>query len=146
LQAEITSVWYGATDELRLNMVLHNRDKVNYYYLDPEKMGMALYHYYTNGVILWDTEEQRSYSHHVHAKEPYPWDGWDMDWMSLLEGGKSVQITLEYHNFENVPPGSYRVFFEFPGLHSQVERDQLDQRLGRIWLGKLRIRSDLQVN
>lgn len=146
LQAEITSVWYGAPDELRLNMVLHNKDKVNYYYLDPEKMGMSLYHYFTNGVILWDTEEHRSYSHHVQAKEPYPWDGWDMDWMSLLEGGKSVQITLEYHNFENVPPGNYRVFLEFPGLHSQVEKDQLDQRLGRIWLGKLRIRSELQVN
>ena len=129
-----------------MNMVVHNRDKVNYYYVDPEKMGMALYHYFTNGVILWDTGEHRSYSHQVEPKEPYPWDGWDMDWMSLLEGGKSVNMTLEYHNFEKVPPGNYRVFFEFPGLHSQVEKDQLNQRLGRIWLGKLRLRSELQVN
>ena len=145
LEAEITSVWYGAPDELRLNLVLHNRDEVNYYYLDPEKMGMPLYHYFTNGVILWDTEEHQSYSHHVKYKEPYPSDGWDMEWMSLLEGGESVHISLDYSNFESVPPGNYRVSFEFPGLHSQVERDQLSQRHGQIWLGKLRLGSDLQV-
>lgn len=145
LQAEITSVWYGSPDELRLDLVLHNRDNVNYYYLDPEKMGMPLYHYFTNGAILWDTVAHQSYTHQVKPKEPYPRDGWDMDWMSLLEGGESVHISLEYSNFESVPPGNYRVFFEFPGLHSQVERDQLSQRHGQIWLGKLRLGIDLQV-
>jgi hypothetical protein len=78
--------------------------------------------------------------------QPDPWDGWELDWMSLLEGGESVNITLDYHNFEDVPPGNYQVFFQFPGLQYQVKRDQLDQHHGRIWLGKLRLRGELEIN
>lgn len=146
LEARITSVWYAPPGELRLNMRLHNRDQVNYYYLDPEKMGMGLYHYFTNGVTLWDTMARESYTSLVEHVQPDPWDGWDLDWMSLLEGGESVNITLEYTSFETVPPGDYQVLFQLPGLQNQVERDQLDQAHGRIWLGKLLLRGEQVVN
>ena len=144
LHCEIVSFHYSAPDEAVLRLKLTNRDAVNYYYLDPEKMGMGLFHYFTNGLALWDAEEHQSYTHQTEHIQPDPWDSWDLEWMSLLEGGSSVTITLEYNNFESVPPGSYSTSFSFPGL-SHVELDQLAQRHGQIWLGKLQLNREVVV-
>ena len=48
LHCEILSCNYSDPGEVRLQLRLSNRDEVNYYYLDPEKMGMGLFHYFTN--------------------------------------------------------------------------------------------------
>ena len=144
LHCEIVSCMSSAPDELVLRLKLTNRDDVNYYYLDPEKMGMGLFHYFSNGLSLWNAEERQSYTNQTEHISPSPWDSWDLDWMSLLEGGSSVTITLEYKNFESVPPGSYWALFRFPGL-AHVKRDQLAQRHGQIWLGKLQLKSEVVV-
>jgi len=144
LFCEIVSCSYSAPDQVVLSLKLTNRDDVNYYYLDPEKMGMGLFHYFTNGLSLWDAEEQQSYSNHTEHISPEPWDSWDLDWMSLLEGGNSVTIALEYNNFEPLPSGSFVALFRFPGL-SHVAYDQLTQQHGQIWLGKLELNKEVQV-
>lgn len=143
LHCEIVSFHYSVLDEVVLRLKLTNMDAVNYYYLDPEKMGMGLFHYFTNGLKLWDGHQ--SYINQTEHIQPYPWDSWDLDWMSLLEGGSSVTITLEYKNFESVPPGTYWAMFRFPGLGYQVERDQLAQRHGQIWLGELQLNKEVVV-
>jgi hypothetical protein len=144
LHCEIVSCSYSAPGEVLLRLKLSNRDDVNYYYLDPEKMGMGLFHYFTNGLSLRNGEARESYTNQVEHMQPYPWDSWDLDWMSLLEGGSSVTITLEYNNFETVPVGTYTARFQFPGL-AHVEQDQLAQRHGQIWLGKLRLYREVVV-
>jgi hypothetical protein len=144
LQGEIISFTNSAPEDVVLRLKLTNRDEVDYYYLDPEKMGMGLFHYFTNGLNLYDTEEQHSYANQVEHIQPDPWDSWDLDWMSLLKGGNSVTITLEYTNFESLHPGTYRAIFQFPGL-SHVERDGLDQPKGRIWLGDLQLNKEVVV-
>ena len=136
---------YSAPGEMELQLELTNRDEVNYYYLDPEKMGMGLFHYFTNGLVLWDADERHSYTHETDDNQPDPWDTWSLQWMSLLEGGNSVRITMDYSHFETLSPGTYQVTFQFPGLGSQVERDDLAQRHGRIWLGQLRLQSAIEV-
>ena len=145
LHCEIVSFHYSAPDEVVLRLKLTNMDAVNYYYLDPEKMGMGLYHYFTNGLKLWDAEEHQSYTHQTEHIQPNPWDSWDLDWMSLLEGGNSATITIEYNSFESLPPGTYWTMFRFPGLGSQVERNQLAQRHGQIWLGELQLNKEVVV-
>jgi hypothetical protein len=144
LHCEISSCNYSAPGEVVLKLKLTNRDEVNYYYLDPEKMGMGPFHYYTNGLSLWDAEEGQSYTNQTEHISPDPWDSWDLDWMSLLGGGSSVMITLEYKNFESVPTGNYWALFEFPGL-AHVDRDQLAQRHGQIWLGKLELKREVVI-
>ena len=144
LHCEIVSCNYSTPGEVRLSLKLSNRDDVNYYYLDPEKMGMGLFHYFTNGLSLRDAEERQSYTNHTEHISPVPWDSWDLEWMSLLEGGSSVTITLEYKNFETVPAGTYTAWFRFPGL-VHVEHDQLAQRHGQIWLGKLELNNEVVV-
>lgn len=143
LSCEIVSCNYSDPGEVILKLELSNRDEMNYYYLDPEKMGMGLFHYFTNGLKFWDTEARDSYNNQAEHIQPDPWDSWEMEWMSLLEGGSSVVITLEYNSFDPVPSGSYRATFSFPGLGSQVERDQLAQRHGQIWLGRLQLGAEV---
>lgn len=145
LQGEIVSCMYSARNGMEVQLKLTNGDEVDYYYLDPERMGMGLFHYFTNGLTLWDPEEHQAYSCQVQHIQPEPWDSWDLEWMSLLKGGNSVTITLDYPNFEPVPPGSYQAMFQFPGLGSHVTRDELDQRYGRIWLGKLWLGKEVVV-
>ncbi len=93
LHCEIVSCNYTAPDKVVLRLELSNMDEVNYYYLDPEKMGIGLFHYFSNGLSLWDSEERQAYSNQTEHLSPDPWDSWDMDWMSLLEGGSSATWT-----------------------------------------------------
>lgn len=54
LQCEITSITYNSQDDVEVEPELTNPDEENYYYLDPGNMGMALFHYFTNGLTVWD--------------------------------------------------------------------------------------------
>lgn len=145
LQAEITSIVYNSPEDVEVQLELTNNDAENYYYMDPGKMGMGLYHYFTNGLTLWDSLEYRFYTHETEPIQPDPWDSWDMDWMSLLEAGSSVTLTITYDHFETVPEGSYSAFFRFPGVLYHVERADLEQQDGRIWLGELLLNSQVEV-
>ncbi len=137
LKCEISSIWFSSADHLALNLKLTNRDPENYYYLDPEKMGMGLFHYFTNGLTLQNMETEQYYTNTVLHQEPDPWDSYKMEWLSVLEGNSSVNITLRYNHFEEAPEGNYQARFMFPGLSNQVEQDDLAQPQGRIWLGQL---------
>ncbi|MEA3460291.1 MAG: hypothetical protein U9R49_00340 [Bacteroidota bacterium] len=146
LQCEISSIWFSSPDHLALNLKLTNLDPVNYYYLDPEKMGMGLFHYFTNGLTLQHVETEQSYTNNVEHQEPNQWDSFDMEWMTLLEGNSSVNLTLRYNNFEQAPEGSYQARFMFPGLQFQVEHDDLAQQHGQIWLGQLCVYKEVVIS
>jgi hypothetical protein len=146
LDCEIKAIWFSSLDHLALTLKLSNRDSENYYYLDPEKMGMDLFHYYTNGLTIQNLETEQSYTNNVVQMEPDPWDGFDMEWMSLLEGNSSVNITLRYNSFEQTPEGNYSARIMFPGLQYQVERDDLVQSNGQIWLGKLHLYKEVVIS
>ncbi len=144
LQVEISSIKYSSGNDVQLKLKLTNKDSESYYYLDPGKMGMGLLHYFTNGLFLQDDEAHISYQSQMEHVQPEPWDSWDLEWMSVLEGGDSVTLSISYDNFEEVPPGTYSAFFSFPGL-SHVERAELDQKDGRIWLGYIPLYGEVAV-
>lgn len=146
LECEIRAIWFSSPDHLALTLKLSNRDNENYYYLDPEKMGMGLFHYFTNGLTITNLETEQNYTNNVVPVEPDPWDGFDMEWMSLLEGNSSVIITLRYNNFQQTPEGNYSARFMFPGLQYQVEHDDLVQSHGQIWLGKLHLYKQVVIS
>jgi len=145
LQAEISSIVYNSPEDVEVQLELTNSDTGNYYYLDPGKMGMGLFHYFTNGLSLVDLDEYAAYANNAGHIQPDPWDSFDMEWMSLLEGGSSVTLTITYDSFDTVPPGSYSAFLTFPGMGHQVGRDDLEQQDGRIWLGELLLDSEVVV-
>ncbi len=141
LQCEILSFWYNAVNGVILELELRNEDPVNYYYWDPEKLGMDHYHWVTNGLRLSD-ETGQSYTHQL---QPSSWDDADPDRMSLLESDSSVVLTITYADFDELPPGNYTAYFEFPGPHKVESREDLDQENGRIWLGDLDLHAEVVI-
>jgi hypothetical protein len=146
LHGEIVSIDFSSPEDVVVELELTNRDAGNYYYLDPGKMGMGLFHYFTNGLIMWDSATSRPVTHEMETIQPDPWDSFDMEWMSLLEGGSSVTLTIAYDQFEAVQQGSYDAFFTFPGMHNHVDRDDLEQVDGRLWLGEIEMSSKVVID
>lgn len=141
LQCEIHSFTYQSGEGVTLELELWNEDPVNYYYWDPDKLGMECYHYVTNGLWLQD-ENGQSYGNPV---EPLSWEGLDMEPLSLLESGSSVILTITYADFDELSPGTYDAYFEFPAPHYNVAREDLDLTDGRIWLGELQLYAQVIV-
>jgi hypothetical protein len=145
LACEIVDVQMIEPGHVLLELELKNEDSFDYCYLDPEKMGLGLFHYFTNGLYLrnasWD-----SFTHQLEVVQPDPWDTWDPSWLSVIESGETVSLTIDYLAFEEFPPGDYTAWFHFPGLIGQVQKDDLLQAGGRIWLGGLNLGLNLTVD
>lgn len=144
LQCEIKSVQVKSGNKVSMELELINDDTFNYYYLDPQKMGLGLFHYFTNGLSLWSPSSYKSYENHVEHIQPEPWDSWQMNWLSLIRSHEKKTIWINYTNFDAVPAGQYKLRFSFPGL-PRVEKSKLIQGSGRIWLGQLDLSQDFQV-
>lgn len=141
LQCEILSFWYNPEEGVILELELWNEDAVNYYYYDPEKLGMEHYHYVTNGLWLKDATG-KSYTHHIQARS---WETADPDRMSLVEADSSIVVSLTYEDFDLLPPGSYMAHFRFPGPIRIESREDLDRADGRIWLGELDLYTTVEI-
>lgn len=145
LSCEIQSVQYLSSINVKVELLLTNNDSFNYYYLDPDKTGIGLFHYFTNGLIIRDLNYQKSYTHKMNIISPEPWNSWKKVWLSVIEGNKSKIITIIYDNFDDIPNGEYRASFEFPGLSSQVDKEDINQIHGQIWLGDLNVTKEITI-
>jgi hypothetical protein len=137
LSCEIKSVRYTSSSDVKVELLLQNHDAFSYYYLDPVKTGTGLFHYFTNGIHIWDHENQKFYNHKLTVTSPDPWNSWEKEWLSVIPGNGQKLITLIYTQFEEIPAGTYQATFQFPGLTYQVKKEELQQRDGQIWLGKI---------
>jgi hypothetical protein len=144
LQGKIKSVQVNPGGKVSLELELINNDSFGYYYLDPGKMGPGLFHYFTNGLSFWSPTLKKSFNNHVVHSQPQPYDSWKMNWLSLIRGHEKKTIWIHYTNFDPISAGSYKLFFRFPGL-SKVDKTDLNQRNGRIWLGDLDLSQDFQI-
>jgi len=145
LACEITGVSSSETGHALLELELKNEDSFDYLYLDPDKMSMAVFHYFTNGLFLRNSSDNY-FTHEIEIRHPDPWDSWDPAWLSVIESGETVNLTLEYLEFEEFPPGNYTAYFRFPGLSGQVDKGELIQAGGRIWLGDLDVSFSLTLD
>jgi len=144
LKCEIRSVQFNSGNKVSMELELTNNDSFNYYYLDPEKMGLGLFHYFTNGLHLWSPTLRKSFDNHIQHVQPEPADSWSMNWLSLIRSHEKKTIWIHYTNFDPISLGLYKLYFRFPGLNN-VEKGELVQRNGRIWLGDLDLSQDFLI-
>lgn len=144
LRCEIQSCNYS-DGKLVLNIKLSNRDTFDYYYLDPDKMGFGLFHYFTNGATFWSFQNAKSYTHRESVTAPEPWDSWKKEWLSLIKSGEHKNISIIYNHFDTMPAGQYRMHFEFPGLNYGISQKDLALEDGRIWMGSTGIEKDITI-
>lgn len=117
--------------------VVTNHDRDDLYILDYKKMGVNLFHFYTNGLVLVNKDQPAIVYCIIHSESPVPYNSWRMDWFSLLKSGESHQINIDYSFESPLQKGNYIAYFEFPGLAYQISKDDVRQINGRIWLGSV---------
>lgn len=148
LSCKIDTIIFASNTSATFTLTLTNNDDVNYYYLDPQKMGTNLFHYFTNGLYTFDASitAYRYLFNRANVEQPKPnYNSWDKTWLSLLAGKASTKITISYANFDPIAKGTYTMSFFFPGLSHQVEKKDLQQTNGRIWLGHLNIEKQVTL-
>ena len=142
LTCNIITIQKLSSNTVKIEIQLTNHDLDNLLYLDPNKMGLGLFHYFTNGLILRDLS-YNSYSHKLTKLQPEPWNSWNIEWLSIIKSNETKTISIIYDNFETTPVGQYEANFIFPGLTYQIDKSNLNQDNGRIWLGKIQMKKKI---
>ncbi|TAL63405.1 MAG: hypothetical protein EPN88_12285 [Bacteroidetes bacterium] len=126
-----------AGSQLSFKFTITNQDQSDLMVIDPDKTGPNLFHYFTNGLRIYDLAHNDVFSGNIQHQAPDPWNSWKIDWLSELKSGDSKEFTINYTINNPINPGEYDTYFEFPGLAYQVTKDQLYQGSYRIWLGDI---------
>ena len=131
--------------QLSLTFTISNNDQSDLLIIDPDKTGLNLFHYFTNGLSIFDSANNEVFSSSIQIQVPDPWNSWNIDWLSKLKSGESKDFNIIYSINNPLNPGEYRISFAFPGLEYQITRDQLFQDNSRIWLGDKRINKKITI-
>lgn len=143
LSCTIKSINRLGPRQIEIEVELKNNDSFNYYCLDPDKMGNELFHYFNNGLLLFNVESQEMFYHNTAIVQPQQWNSWDQEWISLLKSKEFMTFSIIYDNYDEVPAGEYRAIFQYRGLTHQVSKKDLQQDDGRIWLGTIMATKDV---
>jgi hypothetical protein len=144
LTCEIQAVQVTTDHKVKLDLTLSNNDTFDYYYLDPVKTGLKLFHYFTTGLILTGSQEI-SFMQRGGNIQPVPWNSWDNGWLSLIKTGEKTDISIIYDQFDPIPSGFYQASFLYPGLTYQVTKSDIQQAAGRIWLGEMTVTKEITI-
>jgi hypothetical protein len=130
---------------LTFRFTVKNMDESDLLIIDPEKTGLNLFHYFTNGLYIYDMAYHEVFSGNIVSEVPQPYNAWKAEWLSLLKSGATRDYSINYTLPATIVPGVYLTTFNFPGLHYQVTRDQLYQGSTRIWLGDVSYKGRLVI-
>lgn len=123
--------------QLTFKFTVTNQDQSDLMIIDFDKTGPNLFHYFTNGLRIYNQAHTEVFSSNIQHLAPDPWNNWKSEWLSELKSGDSKQFTINYTINNPINSGEYDTIFEFPGLAYQVTKDQLYQGNNRIWLGNI---------
>ncbi|MCK4303045.1 MAG: hypothetical protein KAY24_02270 [Candidatus Eisenbacteria sp.] len=136
---DVTVVDRADTTTVRYTFTVENLDADALYVLDPERIGTELFHYYTNGVVLWNPSERTGSfwsSLKKTPQQPAPGTQWNHDWFTRLGSRESMTRTVILRGYPRLPAAKYTCYLIYPGAHVAKEARRLPD--GRIWFGHVR--------
>jgi hypothetical protein len=131
--------------QLTFRFTVTNQDQSDLMIIDFDKTGPNLFHYFTNGLFIYNLAHNEVFSSNIQHMAPDPWNSWKSEWLSELKSGDTKQFTINYTMNSPINPGEYDATFEFPGLAYQVTKDQLYQGNSRIWLGDISLNKRITI-
>ncbi len=131
--------------QLKFKFTVTNTDVSNLLIFDLDKMDANLFHYFTNGLSLFDSEHNQIFESTIPYASPGSYRAWSITWLSVIKSGVSRQFIINYPLDTSLSPGAYHASFEFPGLYFQITHDQLYQNSDRIWLGDIQVNKNINV-
>lgn len=115
---------------------IQNNDKINYYILDPKKMGELDFNYFTGGLTLQNMDTKLTYPLRWSVQSG-TWSNINMDDLSLLEKGSKVTYTFQSSDYDKIEIGKYSARFRFCGTNHSTPNINLNQKDGRVWVGQM---------
>jgi hypothetical protein len=122
-------------------ITIQNNDNINYYILDPGKMGDLDFTYFTGGLTLRNMGTKLSYPLRWSVQSG-TWSNINTDDLSLLKGGSKVTYTFQSSDYHKMEQGTYSARFRFCGTEHCTRDIKLDQKNGRVWVGQLHAEID----
>jgi hypothetical protein len=109
-----------------------NIDQGNLYVIDPDKMGVELFHYFTNGIVF---QGDGVLFQSTYKKVFTPSTSWDATWFTEIPINSFIERTVRLRGYPKLLPGKYRCYFTFSD--PKVEKENRYLAGERIWLGSL---------
>ena len=138
IRVEITNIaiYQSDTSTVVYTIKIANNDKDNLYVFDPDKIGTELFHFYTNGPRLLDTNLRLAYDSDYNIfKVPEPISKWDPEWFTKIESNNSIKRTIILKGYPFIPFGEYLCQFSF-NVVLLIEKGSRILPDGRYWIGK----------
>lgn len=133
LTIESAKVFGRFTDDtVCCTITLHNHDPINYYVLDPQKMGEAYYNYYHGGLVL--IMHESGYMPDCCGIYQSEYGTITEEDFSILASGSSVTFTFCSVDYFIGFDGIYKGIFTLRYRSSHLDLDQPD---GRLWVGSV---------
>jgi len=133
-------------DQADISFTVTNADDTDLLILDPDKMGFELFHYFTNGLYLYNESHSQTFFSNISSQAPVPGNSWNMTWLTELKTGESATFTMHYVLNSSPDKGLHIAIYVFPGLGNQVSIDQLYQGDARIWLGDVKTTKRIMIH
>jgi hypothetical protein len=121
----------GDTASVEYNLCFKNNDVDNLYFFDPDKAGVKIFHFYTNGPVLLGN----GYMYESDYKKTQIPTTWDSNWYTLIKSGELIKRTVLLKGYPYIPNGTYTVKMQYscpPG----IEKDIRITSSGRYLLGR----------
>jgi hypothetical protein len=119
-------------DSVTCVITIHNHDPINYYILDPQKMGEAYYNLYNRGLVF--TRHVTGYESDFDGIYHSEYGTITEEDFSLLEGNSSLTFKFSSNDYFIAFSGIYKCSFT---LRFRSSRLDLNQPNGRIWIGSV---------
>jgi hypothetical protein len=117
-------------------ITIQNNDNINYYILDPEKMGDLDFNYFTGGLTLQNMDTKLTHPLRWSVQSG-TWSSIDMDDMSLLKKDTKVTYSFQSSDYYKMGAGKYSARFRFCGTEHCTRNFNLNQKNGRVWVGQI---------
>jgi len=115
-------------------ITIKNNDNINYYVLDPTKMGDLKFNYYTGGLHFHNINTKVS-SFLRWSIPNSNWSDLTMNDFSILLGNSKVTYIFNSSDYYKMDKGIYSTSFNFCGILYNIKDFNLSQNNGRIWIG-----------
>jgi len=118
------------------SITLRNYDDINYYILDPERMGVSSFNCYTTGLVLSNLTTHNSHTP-IHSNSLSDCNILVLDDLSILMGKSEITYTYKSSYYPRIDKGIYKGHLRFSSMIDRPVTLSLDQENGRVWVGKI---------
>ena len=123
--------------EATCTITIKNNDNINYYILDPKKMGELDFNYYTGGLFFQNIDTKANSFLRWSISNP-DFGNITINDFSILTGGSEVTYIFKSSDYYKMDKGIYKVQFRFCGTKENTSEFDLNQKDGRIWVGDVK--------